>query len=436
MSGLKDRRHVSDLAREIERLIAQGELWPGFDPLAIPLVFYDGEDTYLFRCSEVPEGFREMRVGECDVLVYDGRYPVVTASSVVEVAGTPTASVMFDRSANQAPTVLASVAIHEAFHVYQQACHPTWQGNEVVLYLYPVDDANLLSLRRMETEALRRALSANGVQEKRCWTLRALRARQDRYAGMGPEFSTYERGTELLEGLASYVEAMSVGRTRVDLPREGYAANEVRGRCYEIGHALAVLLDAFAPMWKTVFEADDTQALDLYLLEVLEKSGRQCGEFTEAEIAYFEAVARGDVQDLLVQRSEEKQAFDSQGGMRLSVIASDTVPLWVSGSDPSNLRIVEGGVLHTRFVNIRHESGQVEMLTDRMDDVVALTEAVGPHPLMNGVLKLTIAGLDALEVVSDGGAVNISGSGLTAQFTNAIVNENDGEFTVYMDTRE
>ena len=142
----------------------RGELWPGFDPLAVPLVFYDGDDTYLFRCSEVPKGFKEMRVGECDVLVYDGRYPVVTASSVVEIAGMPAASVMFDGSANQAPTVIASLAIHEAFHVYQQACHPTWQGNETVLYLFPVDDANLLSLRRMETEALRRALAANGSQ--------------------------------------------------------------------------------------------------------------------------------------------------------------------------------------------------------------------------------------------------------------------------------
>ena len=433
MSVQKDRRHVSDLAREFERLVAQGELWPGFDPLAIPLVFYDGDDTYLFRCPEVLEDFREMRVGECDVLVYDGRYPVVTASSVVEIAGTPIASVMFDRSANQAPTVLASVAIHEAFHVYQQACHPTWQGNEVVRYLFPVDDANLLSLRRMETEALRRALTANGSQEKRCWTLRALRARQERYAEMASEFSTYERGTELLEGLASYVEAMSVGRTRVDLPREGYAANEVRGRCYKIGHALAVLLDAFAPMWKTAFEADDAQALDLYLLEVLEKSGDQCGEFTEAEIAHFEAVARVDVQDLLAQRSEQRRAFDSQVGMRLSVIAPDTEPLWVSGTDPSNLMIVEGGVLHTRFVHIHHERGQLEMLTDRMDDVVALTVAVGPHPLMNGVLRLTIAGLDTLDVVSDGGSVNISGSGLTGQFTNATVDENDGQVTVYLD---
>ncbi len=432
MSGLKDRRHVSDLARELERLVAQGELWPGFDPLAIPLVFYDGDDTYLFRCSEVPEGFREMRVDECDVLVYNGRHPAVIASSIVEIAGTLTASVMFDGSANQAPTVLASVAIHEAFHVYQQACHPTWQGNEVTLFLFPVDDANLLSLRRIETEALRRALAANGSHEKRCWTFRALRARQDRYAGMGPEFPIYERGTELLEGLASYVEAMSVGQTSVDLPREGYAANEVRGRCYEIGHAFAVLLDAFAPMWKTAFEADDKQALDLYLAGSLEKSGSQCGEFTESEIAHFEDVARIDVQNLLVQRSEKKRAFNSQMGMRLSVIAPDTAPLRVSGMDPSNLMIVEGGVLHTRFVNIRHESGQLEMLTDRMDDIKALTVAAGPHPLMDGVLRLTIAGLDVLDVVSDGGAVNISGTGLTAQFASATVDENEAQVTVYL----
>ncbi|MDE2800761.1 MAG: hypothetical protein OXI94_19010 [Gemmatimonadota bacterium] len=67
-----------------------------------------------------------------------------------------------------------------------------------------------------------------------------------------------------------------------------------------------------------------------------------------------------------------------------------------------------------------------------MDDVKALTVAVGPHPLMNGVLRLTIAGLDALDVVSDGGTVNISGSGLNAQFTNANVYENDGQVTVYL----
>ncbi|MYB58444.1 MAG: hypothetical protein F4X51_18835 [Gemmatimonadetes bacterium] len=64
---------------------------------------------------------------------------------------------------------------------------------------------------------------------------------------------------------------------------------------------------------------------------------------------------------------------------------------------------------------------------------MALTVAVGPHPLMDGVLRLTIAGLDALEVVSDDGAVNISGSGLTAQFTNATVEKNGAQVTVFLD---
>lgn len=69
-----------------------------------------------------------------------------------------------------------------------------------------------------------------------------------------------------------------------------------------------------------------------------------------------------------------------------------------------------------------------------MDDVKALTVAVGPHPL-DGVLRLTIAGLDALEVVSDGEAVNISGSGLTGQFTSANVYENYGQVTVYLNKK-
>ncbi len=99
MSVFKDRGHISDLAREIERLVAQGELWPGFDPLAIPLVFYDGDDTYLFRYSGVPEGFEEMRVGECDVLVYNGRYPAVIGSSIVEIAGLDALDVVSDDGA-------------------------------------------------------------------------------------------------------------------------------------------------------------------------------------------------------------------------------------------------------------------------------------------------------------------------------------------------
>ena len=51
---------------------------------------------------------------------------------------------------------------------------------------------------------------------------------------------------------------------------------------------------------------------------------------------------------------------------------------------------------------------------------------------MDGVLKLTTAGLDTLDVASDGESVNISGNGLTAQFVNATVDEDDGHITVHL----
>ncbi|MEZ0472304.1 hypothetical protein [Luteimonas salinilitoris] len=51
---------AADLEREVARLAAEhaGEgLWPGFDPLAVPLAVYDGKRTFLFRHPSPPEGF-------------------------------------------------------------------------------------------------------------------------------------------------------------------------------------------------------------------------------------------------------------------------------------------------------------------------------------------------------------------------------------------
>jgi len=57
MTDFKDIEHVIDLSQEIERLSVQHELWPNFNPLSIPLAFYDGDHTYLFRYPGIPEGF-------------------------------------------------------------------------------------------------------------------------------------------------------------------------------------------------------------------------------------------------------------------------------------------------------------------------------------------------------------------------------------------
>src|SRR5690606_29811203 len=45
------------IVRELERVAAEREFWPGFDPLSVPLAIYSGDRTYLLRHPSPPEGF-------------------------------------------------------------------------------------------------------------------------------------------------------------------------------------------------------------------------------------------------------------------------------------------------------------------------------------------------------------------------------------------
>jgi len=438
MTDFKDLKHVKDLSHEIERLSAQRELWPNFNPLTIPLAFYDGNNTYLFRYPGIPEGFTELKDKECDALFFSGRHPTVIASSIVNIEGTLSASLLIDKShSRQTTTELASLAIHEAFHVFQAEGHPDWQADIGTLFLYPVEDEQLLALRRIETEALRLALTTDDIQEKRSWARRALNARNNRYDRMDADLSSFERKGELHEGLATYIESLSVERKTVDLPKNGYRADNVRGRFYQVGHALAVLLDTFAPTWKTEFETNDAQSLDLYLGVTLEKEGEQSLhiDFTQSEIANFEKTASEDARKLINERSERKRIFDSRSGVRFSVVTSSTAPLRVNGIDPSNALIIDGGVLHTRYIKLRHEKGQIEMLTLLNDGVEAMTEAAGSHPLYSGFTKLIVVGLNNIAVKTDGGSVSVESDGLSAYFEKARVDKSDTHITIYLNNQ-
>ena len=133
-------------------------LWPGFDLLAVPLAVYDGERTVLFRHPAPPEGFGPDRE-DPTASVYEGRHGAVAANSSAQIGGVSTATVLLDVPGRSAAD-LAALAVHEAFHVLQRERHPAWAGNEADLFVYPVDDPVLLARRRLETEALRRALVA------------------------------------------------------------------------------------------------------------------------------------------------------------------------------------------------------------------------------------------------------------------------------------
>ena len=424
---------AAELSREIAHLAAKRELWPNFDPLSVPVAYYDGRNTYLFRYPVVPEGFTEVNACGYPALLFDGRHPAVVANSTIDLDGTPVASLLTDAAIpRQTPVDLASMAIHEAFHVFQSRHHPTWAPDIRTLFLYPMTESALLQLRRIETESLRRALSTDDRQEKSSWTRRALEARKDRFSMMDAGFSSYERQEELLEGLAAYVEALSVGRTNVDLPENGFPADDVRGRAYKIGHALAVLLDTFAPDWKGNLEIDDSQSLDLYLARALDDAAGSGAtvEFTRSEMDDFEAGAEYDTTTVRERRVRQREAFESRTANSLTVIAPVKRPLRVTGMDPSNVTIVDGGVLHTRYIALAGSSGRFEMMYSTGDGVSALTEAAGSHPTSSGIRRLQVVGYDKLDTRTDKTTVEVSGNGLSARFDNATLEEHGSRFTV------
>jgi hypothetical protein len=239
--------------------------------------------------------------------------------------------------------------------------------------------------------------------------------RTRRFGGMDSAFVAYERGTELHEGLAAYVQLLALGRTTVDVPRQGFPAGDVRLRSYTIGPAIAFLLDRIRPRWQRSLEAHDRQQLD----EVL--AGALVGEVTSpnggcalpaAEVTAITRQAQRDAAGVVTSRIARRTAFDARAGWRVIIVASEGKPLWPQGFDPLNIERVSDGLLHSRFVAIGNETCKATAIGEDGVDIEALTEGVGPHPLFNGIRRAVIAGLGKPVITPNGDRVTITTSGL------------------------
>jgi hypothetical protein len=395
---------VFSLITQFDRLAAQ-PLWPGFDARKTPLELYDGANTYLVRHPSPPEEFRPV-AGHPDFRVYPGRHSMMRANTTIELAGHLTATLAF----NRADTAEAAVLVHECFHVFQAQNHPFWSANEVALFTYPIDNPKVLALARMEMEALARALKAPRPE---CWVTRALTLRRERFAWLAPDAVAYERGTELHEGLAQYVQDLAQGRKEV--PFRVFAPDEIRQRGYVAGEALARLLDRMNPGWKSKI----TGPLD----ESFPALHSTTCHFTALERKAFETQARVDVDKLKRRRAEIQQAFDAQPGWRVTVQTATGKPLLLDGFDPVNvIRLSDRTTLHKRWLKLSNDAGSLEILNH-----VSITEAAGKHPLFDGVLQWTAAGLSARpEVKQDGAHVTVTSPAINLDFSNATV-ETQGE---------
>ncbi|NZA26202.1 hypothetical protein H0E84_07365 [Luteimonas sp. SJ-92] len=418
---------AAELEREVARLAARhgnDGLWPGFDPLSVPLAVYDGERTVLFRHPSPPDGFTPVPELGPRVHAHAGRHESVVANTSVELGGVVTATFLLDQAVpERTGTELAAVAIHEAFHAHQRTHRPDWVANEADLFAYPTGSAELLALQRLEAAALRESLAAPDVDAAACWARHALALRGERHAGMDPAFAAYERGTELNEGLATYIEMRAAGRAADALP-DAFGPAEVRRRAYATGASLALLLDRLQPDWRPALADAESPSLDAALAAAL-GAGRTCA-FGDEMVEAVRSNATEDVAELAAKRTRRLAVFQTEPGWRVVVEARDDRLLWPQGFDPLNVEpLDERRVLHARFVRLSNDSGQLEVM-----DATALTEGAGAHPLFEGVRRVTLTGLAKPDVGRKGGGVSVRAPGLSLQFDEATVERKDRTVTV------
>ena len=431
---LTAQEHALAIARDVERLAAGRSFWPGFEPLAIPLAIYDGKRTWLFRHPAPPRDFAPSAISSVRAHVREGRHPAVTSNSSADIGGVSTATLLADGArAKLSSAELAATALHEGFHVFQRTRHPGWQGNEGDLLLYPIENADLLVARRLETEALRRALLAADPARTACYARLAVDYRAQRFRAMDSAFVAYERGTELNEGLATYVQQLALGRTTIDVPPDEFPAGDVRLRIYTIGPAIAFLLDRIRPNWKESLEAHDRQAIDEVLAGALvgavESPMDGCA-LPPTDVRRIEDAARRDAADVVSRRTTRRRAFDARTGRRVLITAAPGKPLWPQGFDPLNIERVDGGLLHTRFLALGNDVCKATAIDENGIDIDALTDGFGPHPIFNGVRRAVIAGVEKPVVTIDGTRVTIQSSGLHLECSAATVEETAQEIRV------
>ena len=414
---------------EFERMAAR-PLWPGFDAAAIPLAIFDGTRTILFRHPSPPPEFAPVE-GRSGVFAFPGRHATVTANSSATLGGTPTATALWSAGGGaRTPAALAAVMVHEAFHVFEQKQHPSWTADEGQLFVYPSADASNLADARLEIATLRRALLDRSVEGARCRAAAAWEIRRTRRGRLPAEAAAYERGIEMKEGLAAYLEGLAAGMTDASIGGGPFPAEEVRARAYASGPLVARLLDRLAPGWKERLERSEAASLDDLLASAAPAAEPSCRP-SRRERAASEAEARRDVAALAASRARAREEFLAAPGWSL-VVEAAAEPLWPQGFDPLNVRRLGGReVLHTRFVKLGNRAGTIEVFGRS-----ALTEPAGDHPLFQGIRRLTVTGLPgAPPAPSDGRQLAIAVPGLRLLLAGAETEVSGTTFRVRLPAR-
>jgi hypothetical protein len=394
------------------------DLWPNFAPDEIPVALYDGEKTYLIRHPDPPEEFIPLD-GHEGIFVSEGRHSSIVANTSTEINGILTSIGMTTIGSDKSVELFAATVVHESFHVFQKEFYGNWGVNEASTFTYPSTNAEIWELRKEILIALEHAVNSKRDLDAIGWAKYALELRDSRFNLMNEETRNYDRGMELLEGTARYVQFKSLNDLQENCFEDiEFLPTDARRPSYSVGCAFAVLLDRFMPDWKSEFTTENRPYLDDMLRTAIHDLDSDKKKLGKQELKKLQKSSEKEVALVVKDRENMLDEFLDKPGWTFILEPGKDNPLWPNGFDPMNVVCVdEVQVLHNRFVKLGNSLASIETMNHQ-----ALTFASGEHPIFTGVSKVVVTGLESEPlIVEDGDTKTVVTDKMKASFKDATI---------------
>jgi hypothetical protein len=405
-------------------------LWPGFKPSEIPVLVFNGRDTYLFHSQGIPDGFirEETHPG---VSLFKGQHPQARGNSIIRLGESWMATSVLSASSRRtgeqyALKDMAGIIVHEQFHVFQRTRHPRWRQNDGLLLLYPKETAEALFLRRKEKEAFQRAVMSEVKKDIAGWAAAALRCREERLAGLPAPFVQYEKDLQRTEGLSDYIERVARGLDPLNASNmtNGIVPAGIRDLGYVEGRWIAMILDKLRPDWKAALEKNDMLFLEDILRETVNASPGETRSFEAAEVEAMKAAAEADISSWRQKKKAEQEAYAARPGYRLEIDASAR-PLTIRIFEPLEIELLEdGGVFHRMIFAAGNDTGSLR---------------IADHPCLTWfdnslrVTRLVVNGLkQAPDVVEGGNKLILKTDGISIELPFTSFNVKDKAYRIVL----
>ncbi len=366
-------------------MCASPVLWPGFEPEKLPTLIFDGSNTYAFGFASLPKGFSPAE-NLPSVGFIKGRHPLITADQRVQLDSVYAASCLaFPEFFRESPRILMGTLIHEQFHVFQALLHPDWLPNDAHLFSTPADTADSILQRRLEVEALKRAVLSDDMEEARGWAAAGLAYRLERHRSLPPNLARYEDEVQRLEGLAQYVEWKVNGQGLLDnLFNLDFAPGAIREWGYVSGRWLGNILDRLDSGWKQDLDAGRYAFLKERLAKVVEGAEERF-RFGQEEVAGLRRQAERDLKIKQASQVNLRKRLETGLSWKVEIIArKDPLRVRYFLADQSEA-LSPRELLHSRRLTLAGRSLELEAYGRE-----CLTESEGPGK----VERVLIPGLD------------------------------------------